>query len=83
MNSFTDIYNKVVLSNSDKIEDMEPDWVNEDDCLCATVGISIKNIGISHNREHGEGALRISFYDKASMEAAWARLKKYNYTLFA
>ncbi|MFQ8841365.1 MAG: hypothetical protein ACLR8P_11065 [Clostridium fessum] len=45
--------------------------------------ISIKNIGISHNREHGEGALRISFYDKASMEAAWARLKRYNYTLFA
>ena len=51
--------------------------------ILAMEGISIKNIGISHNREHGEGALRISFYDKASMEAAWARLKKYNYTLFA
>lgn len=45
-------------------------------------GISIKNIGISHNREHGEGALRITFYDEASMKAAWDRLKKYNYTLF-
>ena len=51
--------------------------------ILAMEGISIKNIGISHNREHGEGALRISFYDKDSMEAAWARLKKYNYTLFA
>ena len=51
--------------------------------ILAMEGISIKNIGISHNREHGEGALRISFYDKASMEAAWARLKRYNYTLFA
>ncbi len=45
-------------------------------------GINIKNIGINHNREHGEGALRISFYDKASMEAAWKRLKSYNYSLF-
>ena len=34
-------FDKVVLSNSDKIEDMEPDWVNEDDCLCATVGSSV------------------------------------------
>lgn len=45
-------------------------------------GISIKNIGISHNREHGGGALRITFYDKESMEAAFNRLLSYNYTLF-
>lgn len=45
-------------------------------------GISIKNIGISHNREHGGGALRITFYDEASLQAAWERLKDYNYTLF-
>lgn len=51
--------------------------------ILAGKGISIKNIGINHNREHGEGALRISFYDKASMEAAWTRLKSYNYTLFS
>lgn len=45
-------------------------------------GISIKNIGISHNREQGEGALSITFYDEASMQAAHKRLKQYNYTLF-
>ena len=28
---------KVVLSNSDKIEDMEPDWVEVDEYLCAAV----------------------------------------------
>lgn len=44
-------------------------------------GISIKNIGISHSREHGEGALRISFYDEGAMKAAWEHLKSYNYTL--
>ena len=61
----------------------EPGAISIISSILSTVRISIKNIGISHNREHGEGALRISFYDKASMEAAWARLKKYNYTLFA
>ena len=61
----------------------EPGAISIISSILSGKGISIKNIGISHNREHGEGALRISFYDKASMEAAGARLKKYNYTLFA
>ena len=34
-------FDKVVLSNSDKIEDMEPDWVENDEYLCAVVGSSI------------------------------------------
>ncbi len=51
--------------------------------ILAGKGISIKNIGINHNRENGEGALLISFYDKPSMDAAWERLRSYNYTLFA
>ena len=34
-------FDKVVLSNSDKIEDMEPDWVANDEHLCAVVGSSI------------------------------------------
>ena len=38
--------------------------------ILAAGGVSIKNIGINHNREHGEGALRIAFYDKESMETA-------------
>lgn len=33
-------FDKVVLSNSDKIEDMEPDWVANDEHLCAVVGSS-------------------------------------------
>lgn len=49
--------------------------------ILAAGGISIKNIGINNNREHGEGALKIAFYDKASMEAAWARLDKYKYEM--
>ncbi len=49
--------------------------------ILAAKGISIQNIGINHNREHGEGALRIAFYDRAAMETAWDVLKKYHYEL--
>ncbi|MCI8664562.1 MAG: prephenate dehydrogenase [Hungatella sp.] len=49
--------------------------------ILAAGGISIKNIGINHNREHGEGALRIAFYDQETMEHAWKRLEKYRYEL--
>ena len=34
-------FDKVVLSNSDKIEDMEPDWVANDEHLCGVVGSSV------------------------------------------
>ena len=34
-------FDKVVLSNSDRIEDMEPDWVENDEHLCAVVGSSV------------------------------------------
>ena len=34
-------FDKVVLSNSDRIEDMEPDWVANDEHLCAVVGSSV------------------------------------------
>ena len=34
-------FDKVVLSNSDRIEDMEPDWVPNDEHLCAVVGSSV------------------------------------------
>ena len=49
--------------------------------ILAAGGISIKNIGINHNREHGEGALRISFYEQEAMDQAWVRLEKYHYEL--
>ena len=49
--------------------------------ILAAKGISIKNIGINNNREHGEGALKIAFYDEASMKEAWERLEKYKFEL--
>lgn len=51
--------------------------------ILAARGISIKNIGINHNREHGEGTMRIAFYDKETMEQAWMQLKRYHYELIA
>lgn len=38
--------------------------------LLAAHNISIKNIGITHNREHSEGVLYIVFYDELSLQAA-------------
>ncbi len=43
--------------------------------------ISIKNIGIIHNREFVEGVLRIEFYDEEASKRALGLLKKYNYTV--
>lgn len=34
-------FDKVVLSNSEKIEDMEPNWVPNDEHLCGVVGSSV------------------------------------------
>lgn len=45
-------------------------------------GISIKNIGIAHNREYSEGVLRIEFYDNFSREAGLEALKERNYKIF-
>ncbi|HIT63475.1 MAG TPA: prephenate dehydrogenase [Candidatus Ventrimonas merdavium] len=59
----------------------EPGAISTLSCILSARGISISNIGINHNREHGEGALRIRFYDEASMDRAWEALKKYNYEL--
>nr|WP_024835609.1 prephenate dehydrogenase [Clostridium sp. 12(A)] len=49
--------------------------------ILAAKGISIRNIGINHNREHGEGTLRIAFYDKEAMDNAWKQLERYHYDL--
>jgi len=59
----------------------EPGAISTLAVILSARGISISNIGINHNREHGEGALKITFYDEAAMNAAWAQLKKYNYEL--
>lgn len=59
----------------------EPGAISTLSCILSARGISICNIGINHNREQGEGALKIVFYDEASMQQAWTQLKKYNYEL--
>lgn len=50
--------------------------------LLADADISIKNIGIMHNREVQDGALRIEFYDEPSKELAKNTLKENKYTIF-
>ena len=50
--------------------------------ILAAKGISIKNIGIIHNREFEEGVLLIEFYDQDSSVQAAALLKKYHYIVY-
>lgn len=52
--------------------------------ILAGYDISIKNIGITHNREHSEGVLYIVFYDEASLQAAVPILsgEEYRYTIY-
>ena len=49
--------------------------------LLAKHQVSIKNIGINHNRELAEGALRIEFYDKEAKKAAVRILTEHNYRI--
>ena len=46
-------------------------------------GLSIKNIGIVHNRMYEEGALRIEFYDRESMALGIADLMEKGYKIFS
>ncbi len=50
--------------------------------ILATNSVSIKNIGIIHNREHEEGVLKISFYDEASANKAVEQLERHRYKIF-
>ncbi|WP_346698383.1 prephenate dehydrogenase [Catenibacillus scindens] len=50
--------------------------------ILATNGISIKNIGIIHNREFQEGALRIEFYENDAAQKAIDHLRKFHYTVY-
>lgn len=44
--------------------------------------ISIKNIGIIHNREFDEGVLKIDFYDQDAQKEAAEQLGKRNYIIY-
>lgn len=50
--------------------------------ILADAHISIKNIGIMHNREVQDGALRIEFYDEPSMNLARTTLTNEGYKIF-
>ena len=50
--------------------------------ILATNGVSIKNIGIIHNREFEEGVLKISFYDETSADKAVEQLERHRYKVF-
>lgn len=50
--------------------------------ILAAHQINLKNIGIINNREFEEGALRIEFYEDASLDKAISILQKHNYTIF-
>lgn len=50
--------------------------------ILASNTISIKNIGILHNREFQDGALRIELYDQPSKEKTVSLLKQYRYTIY-
>ncbi len=49
--------------------------------LFANASINIKNIGIVHNREMNEGALRIEFYDKQALDNAIELLSQHQYLI--
>lgn len=50
--------------------------------ILATNQISIKNIGIIHNREFQDGVLHIEFYEESALEKALVLLRKYHYTVY-
>ncbi|MCD7836034.1 MAG: prephenate dehydrogenase [Lachnospiraceae bacterium] len=62
------------------IED-EPGALASVATILALNNISIKNIGIVHNREYEGGVLRIEFYEETSIEKAEKILKGRGYTI--
>lgn len=50
--------------------------------LLAKADISIRNIGIIHNREFEEGVLRVEFYDQAALDEAVALLQSLHYCVY-
>ncbi len=49
--------------------------------LLADHNVSIKNIGITHNRESEDGVLRVEFYDEASRDVSVSLLEKKGYAV--
>lgn len=50
--------------------------------ILSSNSVSIKNIGIVHNREFEDGVLRIEFYDENAMNSARSALQQYPYSVY-
>jgi len=50
--------------------------------ILASNNLSIKNIGIIHNREFEDGVLHLEMYDADSLADAVALLKRHHYTIY-
>lgn len=50
--------------------------------ILASNGISLRNIGIVHNREFEEAVLRVEFYDEAALKKSVELLRRYRYTVY-
>ena len=50
--------------------------------ILASNNISIKNIGIIHNREFQQGVLQVEFYEADAYDHAVELLRKYHYTVY-
>lgn len=50
--------------------------------ILASNNLSIKNIGIIHNREFEEGVLRLEMYNQESLDKSTELLKKYHYIVY-
>ena len=50
--------------------------------ILASNNLSIKNIGIIHNREFEGGVLRLEMYDRPSLDSAVTLLRRHHYTIY-
>lgn len=82
-----DIPSSGIKSSLSSIEEIYIDLVDESGAIAtiatilATNGISIKNIGIVHNREFQEGVLRIEFYESCATKKAAELLRRFHYVV--
>ena len=83
-NSIPEHATGVIRMNYDVYVDI-PDEANALALAVSYIGeaeISLKNIGITHNREDNEGVLRLSFYDNEAAVKAAALLKDKGYQVY-
>lgn len=50
--------------------------------ILASNNLSIKNIGIIHNREFEDGVLHLEMYDESSLQKSVDLLRRYHYTVY-